>query len=91
MSEQREYLNLMTGEITTARRWPAKKPRRDAEMTCPQATLSRLIAAAIARHGDIAPCGDRATLAECAVELREEWALWYNDSTGSTHIIGVAQ
>jgi len=60
-------------------------------MTCPQATLSRLIAAAVARHGCITPCGARATLAECAVELRGEWALWYNDSTGSTHIIGVAQ
>jgi len=77
MNEQREYLNLMTGEITTARRRSAKKPRRDAKMTCPQATLSQF--------------GARATLAECAVELRGEWALWYNDRTGSTHIIGVAQ
>jgi len=57
MNEQREYLNLMTGEITTAKHRSVKRPRREVQqLTLEQIRalpnmLGILAASEVQRHG----------------------------------------
>ena len=46
----------------------------------------RMLQAAQRRHGHIEPCGGK-TWAECFTKAAGMNMLWYNDVSGSTHII----
>ncbi len=49
-------------------------------------TDGRLMAAARRRHGRIHPCAGK-TWAECFTVEAGQTLFWYNDASGSTHVI----
>jgi hypothetical protein len=48
---------------------------------------SIMIEIAIQRHGSIRPVAGKYSLSDCFTDIDGELYFWYNDTTGSTHVV----